>query len=369
MPGNPASIRRHRAAHRTPRHRSRTGLRLAARATAGAVISVILVHWAMGVLWHGHEPSLLHWSTALAAAGGAAVAGAGRKGLNVSVPLVALSAAAIGSIAVFDHHREENQNLHLVFELEVADPRIPIPTLGSVDATVSQPSPSPRGCGRSRVTVDYSLFMPPSRSLTITSAQPAVLLRIEHPHQSKVIAPSGSGSPSQPGLHVLRTGLTQFGDERTVLQTTLKEGWRHTLGAQRRINVFLAFEIDELAQPRSVGSCYVPLPFLGVAAAHRYGRVELEPSSGTILADFTHPAPTLAEFPNAVSSGAQLWQCDDKPQLRKRIYEECAAVVVIEAEWRGVFEALALVVIGALISLAMEYVVALLRARQGAGRA
>jgi hypothetical protein len=361
MFGKFTNLRRQLAERRTAQAESRKRVRIIVRTAGGAVVGGLLSHEAVEVL-AGQSHSWWHWSTLVGAGFGAAVVAIGRDAAAVTVPLVALVATVLIGIAVFHHHDDSATADDVAFAAAL-DRRIGVKDGDlKVTAYLTSPAPTRDGCGSVAVEINYETELgfpvhfdpkdPPWATMTIT-----------HPARVHVMVTDASPAPR------ISTTRDRFGDMRTVLR------WPLTDQLADLAEGFLSFqrtlELDGLALPRGVGSCYVVTPSLlgapqrapagSVAVRPKAGTTDLQVSGARVLVESTEPTPD-----EAPTSAEVVWNCPrSRPGTSGGRPMDCAGVAAIEADWHNPFEQLALLVAGALIALVMESVVSWLRGSRG----
>ena len=319
------------------------------------------------VLYHGPYPTI-HWSTALGAALGAGAVVLGPRFPTIAVPVICLGAAALLSIAVFDRH----STLGFSFiGLSVAVEGIEEEDLRRVEAfvAVSQVNPSPRGCGTTEVHVTFDISS--RRRFGLPLAKRKSVVAVVRPDDVRVTAFNNRGSGRLDGT------VTEHLDSEAVAFTLppLPRDEARSLDPEDT-HVSVPLEIDGMARPRGVGTCFVhlpaitdgpdfgpsrptdPEPALDVDETIPAKRAQVAMFGAPVLADESQPLPSARDSETEVT-----WRCDGGSDEvdADGTYHDCDAVGIVEASWVGPFRDLGLILIGALVSLAMEFLAASLR--------
>jgi hypothetical protein len=309
---------------------------------------------------HG-EPPRLEWLAIAAPVFGAAVGAAGRRGSHLTVPAVLFAVAAVICVAVFEFRSvySESATFAVVGYTVVGEPDFKAPRDWATQVSVFPGRPHPTGCGRSLVGV--RLPSPPSAGgATPRSRDRTIRMILAHPPRAKVTEVEHG--------RVVRT--VAAGDAGYAVIDAMTSSPEPVSGR------YVYVSIERLAHPRTVGSCYVPLPALTRAsvfiryaledprltAANVYvparGVVDLDDRDQLLVRDATYPPPHSAD------AGGARWLCDSASAPREPgVTEDCKGVGVIEAQWRRPFEQIAMLLVGALVALAAEDVILLLRGR------
>jgi hypothetical protein len=274
----------------------------------------------------------------------------------VSVPIVAVAVVVIGTSVVFDFHPErfESKSFGVLGLAVAASDLKPSHIAVMVDMTAA--SPKPTSCDRTRVSITVRV----RREGQSARFSRTAWVLIQRPKEAMIELFEADET-----LRIVREFDAPF-SSYTIIETALVPS------TEQSSTLTIPMLVDRLARPRTVGSCYVPLPSLTTASTRSVpivetlnfvgpaaGTVALRTEAGTVLREVTHPVPS--DFEPAVAR----WRCTDARQNRRpEDLRTCDGTAVVEAHWRRPFEQIMLLVIGAFVALAAEYVILLVRGRR-----
>jgi hypothetical protein len=344
------------------RSRARAKLRrrkqLIVRAIAGAAIGGLIGH-EVGETLAVQLLAWWHWSTFVGAIVGVGLVVPGRRGLPATVPLGALLGIVFLSLAVL-LVRDDRTPADVAFSAAV-DKRLGVRDRDlDVTAWTLPSTPTRWGCGPVEIWIAYESRRPLSTKVSRTTDHPRFRVTVSHPSQVHV---KWSPGVSDDGIRILNK-RGPYDTVRTVISWSDSD---FPDPFDRHLLFGVAVELDGVAVPRGVGSCYVGIPALlqepstapasYLAVRPGKGHTDLETGDGHLVADLSWPTPDVT------NSDVELaWNC---PQPKRRTVEndinDCNGTAVIETGWHDALEQIGLLVIGALFALLMESVVAWLR--------
>jgi hypothetical protein len=216
------------------------------RAALGALIAGGAMYAVSQVLWHGRPPA---WPPIAASLSGAMIGAAGSRHSHLSVPLVTAALAVLGIIIVFDLHGERfDSRVFGALGVAVTGNRDLRSSDVKVGLEMTARSPSLTGCDRTLVSISYTVS---PRHGSTGSLQRASML-VQHPRDATISLFESESRISRK----LEGDFSRY----TIIESPLQQT-ANNLSTTR-----VSFLIDQLTRPRTVGSCYVPLPALTAAS-------------------------------------------------------------------------------------------------------